>query len=303
VHCEQGDSNVGASLLITLREGLEAGLILAIILAYLKSAGLQTHFRTVLLGAFAAILLSLVIGGAIFAIAGEFEGRAAAAFEGIMMLIAVVVLTGMIVWMKRQSATLRKSLEHDVAEAIGAGSIFALALIPFTAVLREGLETSVFLYAATEASSPVQSTIGAVLGLVLAAGLTWGIYSGGYRINLRSFFNVTGVLLIVIAAGLLAHGIHELQEAALLPIFIEHVWDINHILADGSGFGEWLKALLGYNGNPSLIEVIAYPTFLVAGLWYLFAVRPAVEAPARLVQQMDSGPSGKRTMEPDQATE
>ena len=294
---------MGGSLLITLREGLEAGLILAIILAYLKSANLEVHFRTVLLGAFAAVLLSLAIGGAIFAIAGEFEGRAAEAFEGITMLVAVVVLCGMIVWMKRQSATLRKSLEREVAEAIGAGSIFALALIPFSAVLREGLETSVFLYAATEASSPVQSTIGAVTGLLLAAGLTWGIYNGGYRINLRTFFNVTGVLLVIFAAGLLIHGIHELQEAALLPIFIEHVWDINHVLADGSGFGEWLKALLGYNGNPSLLEVIAYPTFLVVGLWYFFAVKPVADAPPRTMAQVDRSAARKREMEPEQATE
>lgn len=292
---------MGASLLITLREGLEAGLILAIILAYLKSAGLQTHFRTVLLGAFAAVLLSLILGGAIFGIAGEFEGRAAEAFEGIMMLIAVVVLTGMIVWMKRQSVTLRKSLERDVADAIGTGSIFALALIPFSAVLREGLETSVFLYAATEASSPVQSTIGAVTGLVLAVGLTWGIYNGGYRINLRTFFNVTGVLLVIFAAGLLIHGIHELQEAALLPVFIEHVWDMNYILNDGNGVGEWLKALLGYNGNPSLIEVIAYPTFLVAGLWYFFAVQPSPAPSTREVRQVDHAPARPRTMEPEQA--
>ncbi|MCH8815299.1 MAG: FTR1 family protein [Chloroflexi bacterium] len=293
---------MGASLLITLREGLEAGLILAIILAYLKSAGLQAHFRTVLLGALAAVLLSLIIGGAIFAIAGEFEGRAAEAFEGIMMLVAVVVLTGMIVWMKRQSATLRNSLEREVQQAIGAGSIFALALIPFSAVLREGIETSVFLYAATEASSPVQSTIGAVTGLVLAAGLTWGIYSGGYRINLRIFFNVTGVLLIFIAAGLLIHGIHELQEAALLPVFIEHVWDINNVLSDGSGIGEWLKALLGYNGNPSLIEVIAYPTFLIGGLWYFFAIKPVIDTPTPEIATNIQEPTPKRSQEPEQAT-
>jgi high-affinity iron transporter len=294
---------MGASLLITLREGLEAGLILAIILAYLKSAGLEAHFRTVLLAAFAAVLLSLVIGGAIFAIAGEFEGRAAEAFEGIMMLIAVVVLSGMIIWMKRQSATLKGSLEREVAEAIGAGSIFALALIPFTAVLREGLETSVFLYAATEASSPVQSTIGAIAGLVLAAALTWAIYKGGYRINLRIFFNVTGVLLIFIAAGLLIHGIHELQEAALLPIFIEHVWDINPVLADGSGVGEWLKAMLGYNGNPSLLEVIAYPTFLIAGLWYFFAIKPVVETKQTQDSTAASKHTPERSLEPEQATD
>ncbi|MCH7997964.1 MAG: FTR1 family protein [Chloroflexi bacterium] len=266
---------MGGSFLITLREGLEAGLIVAIILAYLKSTNQRRHFRTVLLAALAAVAISLVVGAAIFAIAGEFEGRGAEAFEGLAMLAAVGVLSWMIVWMKRQSAGIKKSLEHEMAQAIGMGSVFALALIPFSAILREGLETAVFLFAATRTSTPLESTIGATAGIVVAVGLSWGIYSGGYRLNLRVFFNVTGTLLIFFAAGLLIHGIHELQEAALLPISIEHVWDINNIVNDGSGVGLWLKALLGYNGNPSLLEVIAYPTYLVLASWYFIAMRPA----------------------------
>lgn len=265
---------MGSSFLITLREGLEAGLIVAIILAYLKSTNQRPHFRTVLLAVMAAIAVSLGVGAAIFAIAGEFEGRAAEAFEGAAMLAAVAVLSWMVVWMKRQSASIKMNLEREVAAAIGMGSVFALALIPFSAILREGLETAVFLFAATRTSTPLESTIGATAGIIFAASLTWGIYSGGYRLNLRVFFNVTGILLIVFAAGLLAHGIHELQEAALLPTFIEHVWDINHVLDDGSGVGLWLKALLGYNGNPSLPEVIAYPIYLALALWYFVGLRP-----------------------------
>ncbi len=271
---------MGGSFLITLREGLEAGLIVAIILAYLKSTNQRRHFRTVLFAALAAVAISLVVGAAIFGIAGEFEGRGAEAFEGFAMLAAVGVLSWMIVWMKRQSAGIKNSLEHEMAEAIGMGSVLALALIPFSAILREGLETTVFLFAATRTSTPLESTIGATAGIVVAAGLSWGIYSGGYRVNLRVFFNVTGTLLIVFAAGLLIHGIHELQEAALLPISIEHVWDINYIVNDGSGVGLWLKALLGYNGNPSLLEVVAYPTYLVLASWYFIAMRPASSAVA-----------------------
>ena len=271
---------MGPSFLITLREGLEAGLILAIILAYLRSTNQRPHFRTVLVAAVAAVAVSLVIGATIFAVAGEFEGRWADAFEGAAMLVAVGVLSWMIVWMKRQSAGIKRSLERDMAQAIGMGSVFALALIPFSAVLREGLETAVFLFAATRTSTPLESTVGATAGIVVAIGLTWGIYSGGYRVNLRVFFNVTGVFLIVFAAGLLAHGIHELQEAAVLPVFVEHVWNINHILDDGSGVGLWLKALLGYNGNPSLLEVIAYPTYLALVSWYFVALRPDAEAVA-----------------------
>jgi len=271
---------LGPTFLITLREGLEAGLILAIILAYLRSTNQRTHFRTVLVAAVAAVAVSLVIGATIFAVAGEFEGRWAEAFEGAAMLVAAGVLSWMMVWMKRQSAGIKRSLERDMAQAIGMGSVFALALIPFSAVLREGLETAVFLFAATRTSTPLESTVGATAGIVVAIGLTWGIYSGGYRVNLRVFFNVTGVFLIVFAAGLLAHGIHELQEAAVLPVFVEHVWNINHILDDGSGVGLWLKALLGYNGNPSLLEVIAYPTYLALASWYFVALRPDAEAVA-----------------------
>src|SRR3990172_2752375 len=259
---------MGSSFLITLREGLEAGLIVAIILAYLKSTHQRPHFRTVLIAALAAVAVSLTMGAAIFAVAGEFEGRTAEAFEGTAMLLAVGVLSWMVVWMKRQAAGIKKTLETDVAQAIGVGSAFALALIPFTAILREGLETAVFLFAATRTATPLESTIGASAGLLVAGALTWGIYSGGYRVNLRVFFNVTGVFLILFAAGLLAHGIHELQEASLLPTLVEHVWDINGVLDDGSGVGLWLKALFGYNGNPSLLEVIAYPVYLVAALWY-----------------------------------
>jgi high-affinity iron transporter len=271
---------MGGSFLITLREGLEAGLIVAIILAYLRSTNQRRHFRTVLVATLAAVAVSLVVGVAIFGIAGEFEGRSAEAFEGFAMLAAVGVLSWMIVWMKRQSAGIKRSLEREMAEAIGMGSVFALALIPFTAILREGLETAVFLFAATRTTTPLESTIGATAGIAVAIGLSWGIYSGGYRVNLRVFFNVTGALLIFFAAGLLIHGIHELQEAALLPISIEHVWDINYIVDDGSGVGLWLKALLGYNGNPSLLEVIAYPVYLASAFWYFIAMRPGAPAVA-----------------------
>ena len=279
---------MSGSFLITLREGLEAGLIVAIILAYLKASGQRPHFRTVLLASLGAVAVSLGVGAGIFAVAGEFEGRAAAAFEGLAMLTAVGVLSWMIVWMKRQSAGIRGSLEREVSAAIGMGSVFALALIPFSAVLREGLETAVFLFAATRTATPLESTVGAVSGILVAVALTWGIYSGGYRINLRVFFNVTGVLLIFFAAGLLAHGIHELQEASLLPFVVEHVWDMNGVLDDASGVGLWLKALFGYNGNPSLLEVIAYPLYLALAFTYFLSLR--VHRPASAAAPKASPP-------------
>src|SRR3990172_8813117 len=240
---------MGSSFLITLREGLEAGLIVAIILAYLKSTNQRPHFRTVLFAALAAVAISLAVGAAIFAVAGEFGGRAAAAFEGTAMLLAVGGLSWVVVWMKRQAAGIKKTLETDIAQAIGVGSAFALAMIPFTAILREGLETAVFLFAA-------------------ALTLTWGIYTGGYRVNLRVFFNVTGVLLIVLAAGLLVNGLKDLHEAGVVSNLGPHAWDTYGTLADNSQIGKFLSTILGYDSSPYIGLVIAHIAYLVLALGF-----------------------------------
>ncbi|HLF09269.1 MAG TPA: FTR1 family protein [Dehalococcoidia bacterium] len=277
---------MSSSFIITLREGLEAGLIVAIILAYLKSSGQRPHFRTVLIAALAAVAISLAVGAAIFAVAGEFEGRTAEAFEGTAMLLAVGVLSWMVVWMKRQAAGIKKTLETDVAQAIGVGSAFALALIPFTAILREGLETAVFLFAATRTSTPLESTMGASAGILAATALTWGIYSGGYRINLRIFFNVTGVMLIILAGGLLVNGLKELHEAAVIGNLGPHVWDTYNALADNSQFGKFLSTILGYDSSPYLGVVIAYVAYLVLALsFFTFGRAPSPRAPAAASHQ------------------
>jgi len=274
---------MSSSFIITLREGLEAGLIVAIILAYLKASGQRPHFRTVLISAVAAVAVSLSVGAAIFAIAGEFAGRSAEAFEGTAMLIAVGVLSWMVVWMKRQAAGIKKTLETDVAQAIGVGSAFALALIPFTAILREGLETAVFLFAATRTATPLESTIGASAGLLGAIALTWGIYSGGYRVNLRVFFNVTGVLLVVLAAGLLVNGLKELHEAGVISNLGPHAWDTYNTLPDNSQLGKFLSTILGYDSSPYLGLVIAHVAYLVLALTFFAfgrapSLRPAAAA-------------------------
>jgi len=277
---------MGSSFLITLREGLEAGLIIAIILAYLKSTNQRPHFRTVLVAALAAVAVSLTVGAAIFAVAGEFEGRSAEAFEGTAMLLAVAVLSWMVIWMKRQAAGIRKTLETDLAQAVGVGSAFALALIPFTAVLREGLETSVFLFAATRSSTPLESTAGASAGILAATALTWGLYSGGYRINLRVFFNVTGVLLVILAAGLLVNGLKELHEAAVIGNLGPHTWDTYNVLADNSQLGKFLGTILGYDSSPYLGMVIAYVTYLIVALGFFILGRtPSLRIPAAATHQ------------------
>jgi high-affinity iron transporter len=134
-------------------------------------------------------------------------------------------------------------------------------------VVREGIETVLFLNAAAFSTTPTQALLGGALGLLAAVILGWLIFAAGKQLDVRAFFRVTSVLLIVFAAGLFAHGIHELQEAGLLPILVEHVWDINHILDENGTAGAFLKALFGYNGNPSLLEVGGYAVFLtVVGL-------------------------------------
>jgi high-affinity iron transporter len=285
-----------SSFIITLREGLEAGLIVAIILAYLKSSGQRPHFRTVLISAVVAVAVSLSVGAAIFAIAGEFAGRSAEAFEGAAMLIAVGVLSWMVVWMKRQAAGIKKTLETDVAQAIGVGSAFALALIPFTAILREGLETAVFLFAATRTSTPLESTIGASAGLLGAIALTWGIYSGGYRINLRVFFNVTGVLLVVLAAGLLVNGLKDLHEAGVISNLGPHAWDTYGTLADNSQLGKFLSTILGYDSSPYIGLVIAHVTYLVLALgFFAFGRVPSPRPAATIAHQ----PAAEAVPEPE----
>lgn len=275
---------MGAAL-VTTREGLEASLIVGIVLAYLAKTDNRQHFRTIWAGTAAAVLVSAVSGAALFFTVGELEGRAEKIFEGVAMLSAVAVLTWMIFWMRKQAMGIKRELEARLQGAIAAGSAVGLASVVFFAVVREGWETALFLFAISESSTPLSTGVGAVLGLVVSISLGVALYMGSRKLNLRQFFTATGILLIVFAAGLLAHGIHEFQEAGLLPLTVEHVWDTNGIVSEDSNLGLFLKALFGYNGNPSLLEVVAWLSFLGVALG--FFLRPLVSwrrqpAPARV---------------------
>jgi high-affinity iron transporter len=264
---------MGAALLTT-REGLEASLIVGIVLAYLAKTDNREQFRYIWLGTAAAVLVSTISGAALFFTLGELEGRAEQIFEGVAMFSAVGVLTWMIFWMRRQARRIKPELEAKIATAIAAGSAVGLASVVFFAVLREGVETALFLFAISDSSTPLTTGIGAAAGLVISISLGVGLYFGSRRLNLRQFFTVTGVLLIVFAAGLLAHGIHEFQEAGVLPLTVEHLWDTNGVVNEDTHVGQFLTALFGYNGNPSLLEVVAWATYLVVAL--VFFLRPLV---------------------------
>lgn len=266
------------AILIGFREGLEAALIVGIVIGYLVKIGQTRQIRLAWAGVGVAVLVSTLVAVGITAVGAELEGRAEQVFEGTAMFLAVTVLTWMIFWMRTQARTLRTSLEKDIRSVVTSGQAWGLFGLTFVAVFREGVETALLLGASALAADGLSTLIGAVIGLALAAALGWAIYASTVRLNLRLFFNVTSVLLLFFAAGLLAHGVHEYQEAGLLPITIEHVWDTNSVLNETSTVGEILKALFGYNGNPSLLEVVSYMVYWVVAL---FGVRWWVEKRAQ----------------------
>lgn len=247
-----------AAALIALREGLEAALLVGIVFSYLKKTGQNTHNRSAWAGVLAAIAASVALAFVIQAIGAELEGQAEQLFEGITMFLAVGILTWMIFWMRYQSRTMKSSLEHDIQIAIRSGQGRGVMAMTFLAVFREGVETALFLSAAAFATNGSETLIGAAAGLGAAALIGYLIYASTMRLNLRLFFNVTSVLLLVFAAGLLARGIHEFQEAGLFLALGGPVWDSSRLLDENSTLGELLKAVLGYNANPSLLEVIGY---------------------------------------------
>jgi high-affinity iron transporter len=251
-----------ASFLITLREGLEAALIVGIVLSVLRKLGQSHRSRPVWLGVTVAVLTSVVAGLTLNALGVAFEGRGEEIFEGVAMLLAAAVMSWMIFWIQRQGRQVQAELELDVRTAVSTGSAWALFSLAFVAVVREGIETVLFLTAASFSATPGQTLIGGALGLAAALVLGWLIFVAGKELNVCVFFRTTSVLLILFAAGLLAHGVHELQEATLLPTWIEHLYDINPVLDEDGSMGVVLKALFGYNGNPSLLETMAYVVYL-----------------------------------------
>lgn len=260
-----------ASFLLSLREGLEAALIIGIVLAALRKTNRSGLMPVVWQGSAAAIATSLVAGLLLTWLGAEFDGRAEQIFEGSTMLAAAILLTWMIFWMRRQAVNQQKNLEAGISQAAQQGNHWALFWLSFFAVGREGLELVLFLAATKLANGALQTTLGALLGLSTAILLGWGLFASSKRLRLGQFFLVINILLVFFAAGLLAHGIHEFNEAGIIPSIIEHIWDLNPILNEKQPVGQMLTALFGYNANPSLTESLAYLAyFLGLGiLWKL----------------------------------
>jgi high-affinity iron transporter len=259
---------VGAAFVVSLREGIEAALLVSIILAYLRQVDAASRSRTVWWGTGLAVAVSVAIGAVIFAVGAEFEGTAEQLFEGLVTLTAVGVLTWMIFWMRSQGSRIKGQLQHKVDTALLAGG-FALGALAFVAVLREGIETALFIFAAAEGTAVEVGNVGAqllgaFLGLGLAVVLAVLLYRRAIHLDLRTFFRVTGLALIVVAAGLFAFSLHELQEAGWLPFLTGTAFDVSATLPDDSGLGGVVRSLVGYNAAPSWLEVVGWASYLIA---------------------------------------
>ncbi len=254
---------MAASFFLSLREGLEAALIIGILLGALKKLNHTKYQTFIWFGTVLALVISMIVGVGLNFLGGSFEGKAEEIFEGLAMLIAAGILTWVILWMQTKAKSFNERLESDAEQAILKDNKVALFFLAFVAVIREGIELAIFLTAAAIDSNQSQILIGAGLGLVAVIIIAFLFFRSLVRLDLSRFFQVTSIILILFAAGLVAHGIHEFNEAGIIPSAIDHVWDINYIIDEKSVTGELLKALFGYNGNPSLTEVISYVLYFI----------------------------------------
>jgi high-affinity iron transporter len=267
-----------SGLLTGLREGVEAALIVSIVLAYLVRSGRGDQAGRIWLGTGLAVALSLAVGIVLFNTVGSFEEPYEQIFEGTTMLVAAAVVTWMLFWMRRQASSVKGELQAAVDRAVADGASWGLAILAFSAVIREGLETSLFLVgqATSNRLEAVWILLGALVGLVVAVGLGYGFYRGSRRLNLGSFFRWTGIALVFIAAGLLSKAIHEFIEIGALGSgpWTATAFDVSGLLSHDTGIGAFLRALFGYSATPEILTLLVHLTYVVAVLaLYLRPVR------------------------------
>lgn len=270
-----------ANYLIGLREGLEAALVVGILVAYLTKIGQRARVGAVWTGVGAAVGLSVGVAAALAITSSELSATAEEAFAGIVSLLAVAGVTWMIFWMKRVSRTLAGELraQVDTAIATGAGALVALA---FVAVAREGLETAIFVWSAAQATgSTATPVLGALLGLATAVALGYLLYKGSLRLNLATFFRWTGALLILVAAGVLMYAVHEFQELGWLPGEENLAFDVSSTIPPESWYGSLLKGAVGFTPAPSVLQALAWLAYTIpVAVLYFRPHRVSAAAPA-----------------------
>lgn len=256
--------------LIMLREGMEAALIVGIIASYLRQSGQQRFMPAVWLGVVLACLLSLGVGVVLEMTEQEFPQKQQELFEAVVALIAVGILTSMVFWMKQAARSIKGQLQDSIDAALsrGRGQAYALVGMAFFAVAREGLESVFFLLATVQQQSanPL-AWLAALLGLLVATAMGWGIYQGGVRINLRRFFRLTGMFIILVAAGLLAGAVKALHEAGLWNLLQAVVIDLSRVLPVDTPLGVILSGMFGYDDTPTVSELLAWVLYLLPALF------------------------------------
>jgi len=273
-----------ATLVIGLREGLEAALIVGIIAAFLRRNG--RSLTPVKIGVAAAVAVSLGVGIALKLLETSLPQAQQEGLETVIGVVAVVFVSSMVIWMKGHSRGLKGELEHAAADALGTGSVRALAVMAFLAVLKEGFETSVFLLAVFSASdNALLAAAGAVIGIAISVGIGYGLYAGGVRLNLRRFFSITSAFLVLVAAGLLVSTITTAHEAGWLDAGQQRTVDLSWLTPSGTVLGAIFTGLFGIPSDPRLVEVVGWVLYVVPMSLFLFwpaAHRPAGRAAVRL---------------------
>jgi high-affinity iron transporter len=272
-----------ANFLIGLREGLEATLVVGILVAYLVKTGHRDLLVWIWLGVGAAVAISLGFGALLTYGPRGLSFQAQELIGGTLSIVAVVFVTGMIFWMARTARSLKGHLEGRLGNAIDAGT-WSLVLLAALAVGREGLETALFLWAAAQSTgSTTKPLAGALVGLTTAVALGFLIFRGAVHLNLGRFFTWTGALLIFVAAGVLSYGIHDLQEADVLPGLNELLFDVSSQIPPGSWYGTLLKGTFNFTPNTTWLQATAWLLYVVPVLvaFFLLVTRPLADAGVR----------------------
>jgi high-affinity iron transporter len=273
-----------ATFVIGLREGVEAALIVGIIAAFLRQERGAGAMRGVWIGVCAAVALCLFAGVALEVVNRDLPHREQEGLESVIAMLAVGAVTFMIVWMRRHARSIAGDLRASAASALAAGTTSALVAMAFFAVLREGLETAVFLLAAFQTSTnPGAAGIGAVLGVLVAVAIGVAIYRGGVKLNLTRFFRVTGVVLVFVAAGLVASALHAAHDAGWIGFGQEAAVDLGWLVVPGTWTASLLTGMLGLRPHPALLEAAGYVVYAVPLLLYILL-------PDRLRPKLRRGP-------------
>ena len=271
--------NVSAQLfgsgLIGLREGLEAGIIVMVLIAFLVKSDRRDALKWVWLGVGAAVLMTVGVFLTIQYGAYTVTGLAAEAIAGVASLVAVVIVTSMVLWMRKASASMSGELRAGMSKALDTGA-FAVLMLAFLAVGREGVETALFMvgFAEAETSWPL---LGLLIGVLAAAAIAWGMYAGAVRINLAKFFSYTGAFLILVAAGVLSYGIGALQTVGWLPGLGSKAFDVSAGFNWSAWYGEIIQGVFNITPTPTVLQLICWLTYIVVVL-ALF-LRPTTPAP------------------------